>query len=337
MKYFMLITILLVLLIGVGIGAYRSLQDLQNLPIKSMKNIQDTIDQRDAENFYRLVDIDKVLDDAAKEILSAKINAEFGATAYSMQELANIFEQRKPEFTSITKKAVDDYISTGKVNLSNTSSPTLKWLKDSEINSCVIKQISKPVIKENSATCKIEFYNQSLLFSFELEFALEKIDKNQWRIIGATGFENYLAGLNRALKKKLERLNAPVRNEIKDIFIIKGFSAKVVEGDEYGFSKTLKIDLKADVKPEKPLSKIVGRIIIVGRNGDEGITPFEIDMAYKPTGLQTFTINKTLNPFVQQDADAMKHGLRRNDLHIEITEIIYMDGTNLKQFEEIPE
>ncbi len=337
MKKLLLITIPIILIFALGIGSFRAYNQLKNMPIKSMTNIQDTIDQRDAENFYKLVDIDTVLENAAEEILTAQINSELNSTAYSMQEVTNVYEQRKPEFISTAKAAVNDYITNGRVNFSGTLSPTQKWLKDSEINSCVIKNISKPKVKENSATSKVEFYNQSLLFSFELNFALERIDQSQWKIIGASGFENYLVGLNRALKKKLERINAPVRNEMKDIFLVKGFDAKVVEGDEYGFSRTMKVAIKADVKSEKNLSKIIGRIIIVGKDGDEGVTPFEIDMAYKPKGLQTFNVDKVLNPFVKQDAEAMKHGLRKSAIHIEITEVDFMDGTNLKQFDELPE
>ena len=336
MKKFLISVTLIVILLVVGMGAYRAYSQLKNLPISSVKVIQDAIDRHDEENFYKLADVEKVLNDAAEEILTEKINAEINSTTYSMQEVSAIFEQRKPEFIAATSAAVADYVSTGSVKFPDNLTPTQKWLKDSEINSCVIKNISKPKVKDNSATSKVEFYNKSLLFSFELTFELEKIDKNLWKIVGAKGFDNYLAGLNRALKKKLERLNAPVRDKIKDVFIMKGFDAQVAEGDEYGFSRTMKIAIKADVKAEKPLSKIVGRIIIVGRDGDEGVTPFEIDMAYKPTGLQTFNVDKTLNPFVKQDSEAMKHGLRKSAIHIEITEIVYMDGMSLKQFEEIP-
>ena len=337
MKYFLLITTLIIVTVALGIGAFRSYNQLKNLPTKSMTKIQETIDRRDAENFYKLVDVENVLNNAAEEILTTQINSELNSTAYSMQEVENIYNQRKPEFISAAKISLDDYLSSGRVNFQDNLTPTQKWLKTSEINSCVVKNISKPKIKDNSATSTVEFYNQTLLFSFELNFALEKIDADTWQITGATGFENYLAGLNRALKKKLERINAPVRNEMKDIFAVKGFNAKVIEGDEYGFSKTMRVDIKADVKSEKNLSKIVGRIIIVGKDGDEGITPFEIDMAYKPKGLQTFTVDKVLNPFVKQDADAMKHGLKKSAIHIEVVEVDFMDGTNLKQFDTIPQ
>lgn len=325
----------LILLIGLGIGAYRTYRQMQSSPAVSIKAIRESLADHNAEIFYNLVEVNSLLEDAAQEILTAQINSELDSTTYSTQEVENIYNTRKTEFISAAKTAVEDYISSGKINFGDNLTPTQKWLKNSEITKCAIKRISKPIMKDNQANIKVEFYNNALRFNFEVDIVMEKIDKKSWRVVEAKNFDSYLSGLNRALKKKLESLNAPIREEIRDIFVMKGFNAQVVDGDEYGFSKTMRIVLKADVKTEKPLAKIIGRIIIIGRNGSEGVTPFEIDMAYKPTGLQDFIIGKTLNPFVREDADAMKYGLKKSDLHIEITEIIYMDGTSLKQLEEL--
>ena len=333
MKKILLLAI--ILLIGLGIGAFRAYRQMQATPANSIKVIREATANHSAEIFYNLFDVNSVLENAAKEILTAQINSEINSTTYSTQDVENIYNNRHAEFIAVTKSAVEDYINTGKINFADNLNSTQKWLKDSDVTSCAIKNISKPIMKDNQAHVNVEFYNSSLRFSFELEIIMEKIDKKSWRVVEVKNFDNYLSGLNRALKKKLESLNAPIREEISDIFVMKGFNAQVVEGDEYGFSKTMRIVMKADVKTDKPLSKIVGKIIIVGRNGSEGVTPFEIDMAYKPKGLQDFIIGKTLNPFVREDADAMKHGLRKSDLHIEITEIIFMDGTSLKQLEEL--
>ncbi|MBR6012735.1 MAG: hypothetical protein IK062_03005 [Selenomonadaceae bacterium] len=337
MKKLLLILIPLILLAGLGFGALRAYRQMQSVPINSVKIIRESLEKHDAETFYKFFDADRVLENAAQEILTAQINSEVNSTTYSTQDMENIYNSRKVEFISSAKAALNDYVSSKKINFPENLSPTQKWLKDSEINRCSIKNISKFVIKDGKAHAKVEFYNSSLRFNFELEIFMEKFDKKHWRIVEVKNFENYLVGLNRALKKKLESLNAPIREKISDIFVTKGYDAKVIDGDEYGFSKTLRLTVKADVKTDKPLAKIIGKIIIVDKNGSEGVTPFEIDMAYKPKGLQNFTVDKVLNPFVREDADAMKHGLRKSDLHVEITEIIFMDGTNLKQFDEFPQ
>ena len=256
MKKFLLIFIPIILLIALGVGAFRAYRQIQTTPTNSIKIIQEAIQAHDAATFNSLFDVDAVLNDAAEEILTAQINSEVNSTTYSTQDLANIYETRKADFLTSTKAAVEEYISSGKINFPENLTPTQKWLKDSEVTHCAIKNISKTVINEGKAKTKIEFYNSDLRFSFELEVTLEKVDKNNWRVVEVKNFENYLAGLNRALKKKLETLNAPIREEISDVFVLKGFDAKVGEGDEYGFSKTLKMTIKADVKTEKPLAKI---------------------------------------------------------------------------------
>ena len=66
------------------------------------------------------------------------------------------------------------------------------------------------------------------------------------------------------------------------------------------------------------------------------MTPFSIDVAGSEQGVQTFEVDKVLNPFVREDANVMRHGLKRSALHIEITQIDFADGTTLKQLIELP-
>ena len=339
MKKFLLLLILLVIMAAACIGAWKSYNQIKSYPANSLKSVRQAIANHDPENFYKFVDIDAVLNDAAKEILTVQINKDPKYSgAYSMEQMNALYEnQLKPEFLSATKAVADEYVAKGIIRFPEKLTETQRWLKISAINSCAIKGISKPVINGDEARSKIEFYNEELKFSFELEIILKKVDGTTWRITEVKGFESYLLGLERAMTRKLESINAPIRNQIAEIFDMKNFNARVGEGDDYGFSKTLKLSIKADVQSDKPLAGIVGNIIIDGRDGREGITPFTIDMAYHPLGLQTFNVDKVLNPFVREDSDVMKHGLKKSEIHIEITEIDYLDGTSLKQLDRLPE
>ena len=60
-------------------------------------------------------------------------------------------------------------------------------------------------------------------------------------------------------------------------------------------------------------------------------------MTGREQGVQIFDVTKTLNPFVQADADAMKRGLKKKNIRIEVTEIIFVDGTNLKLLDRLPD
>ena len=326
-----------ILALAIFAGVFIGYSQIKKMPTSTLKTIRNTINSHNVEEFHNLVDVDKILDRAADEILTEKLNED--KAAYSVQQVAEVYNnQMKPDFINVTKNAVDEYIQTGKVTFPNPlQTEAQRWLKHAEINSCTIESMSKPVFTGDSATAVVYFKNKELSFTFELELDLEKVDKKTWKVVGVKGFEEYNKALKRALDKKLDRLNVPIRNQMDDIIKIQELNAKIGEGDEYGFSQTLKIAMKADVKSDKPLSKIIGRILVDDGEERENYAPFTIDMAYHPQGLQTFNVDKVLNPFVRGDVNIMKRGMRRSQLRAEIDEIVFLDGTNLKVMDKLPD
>ncbi len=336
MKKILLILIPVLLIVAIGIGAVIAFTSSNKTSKNPMKNLRQSIERHDAERFYKILDVDAVLNSAAEEILTAQINSKIDVLAYSTQEFKTAYENLKPDFIDAAKIALDEYVKTGKVTLNPPLSPAQKFFKDSEITSCTIKNFSKPKTEDNETHAAVEFYNAGLNFYFMLDVTLEKID-DAWKITNAKGFENYYSGYTRAMKNKLESINAPIREEIDSSVKVKGFEGAVHEGDEYGFSKILKLKIRAEINSEKPIARIGGNVIIDGKEGREGLTPFSVEVADSKNGVQDFNVDKVLNPFVREDADVMRHGLRKSAIHIEITQLDFADGTTLKEFDELPE
>lgn len=330
------IAVLLILAIGAGVAAYQSWQQMKNRSGNPAVIARQAVDARDLETFKKYVDLDAVLDEAAEEILTEQINSTLSPTAYSMDELQKHYDELKPDFVKSARAAAEEYITAGKVTYPGKLTDAQKFFKESGAASCEIKSITKPQKDGSSRVVTVMFYNRQMKFSFELELELEQVDENDWRITSAKGFENYYGGYRRALKKKLNSLNAPIDRQMDAIFKVKSFSVKNEGSDEYGFSQTLDIALKADVHTEKPLAKVIGNIII-GKGDRESFAPFTIDTFDDKQGTQIFNLTKTLNPFIRADADAMKHGLKKNEIRVEVTEIIFADGTNLKLLDSLPE
>lgn len=334
------VPVLLILAIAVGVGSYRAMLKVQAMPSSSIKTIRDAVAEGDAATFSQLVDVDAVLETAAAEIVTAYINDNATSMTYSTQEMQNLYNALKPEFLAVAKPAASAYVKTGDVNFPAELTEIQTWLKDSRAETCAITSFSKIVTRDDGrAHTKVEFYNAALRFSFELEVALEKAGENSWRVVSATGFDKYYSGVNRALKERLRDLNAPIQAEIDEFFDVKGFDAAVIEGDEYGFSRTLRLTVKAEVFADKPVEKIGGTITIDGDDGKESTEPFAIYLSDAPNedGVQTFIVDKVLNPFVRADANVMRHGLRKKDLHLDVTEITFSDGTSVKKFDALPE
>ena len=340
MKKILLIIVPLILIVAaaVGVGVYRAQAEVQKFPSHSIKIIREAVQNHDAATFDRFVDADAILETAATEILTAKINSELNSMTYSTLEMQNLYDTLKPEFIAAAQTALKNYVKTGSADFPADLNDAQRWLKDSRSDSCVINGYSKIITGDGRARTKIDFYNTALMFSFEIEVELEQIGETSWRVISAKGFDKYFTYVNRALKARLDTLNAPIQAEIDDVFDVKGFDAAVVEGDEYGFSKTLQLKVKAEIFTDKQPVQIGGNVIIDGRDDQQGVTPFTIDILdEQEDGVQNFTINKVLNPFVRTDADVMRHGLKKRDIHINITEIIFSDGTSIKKLDELPD
>ncbi len=338
MKKILIVALPLVLIAvtAMGVGSWQAMQKVQTLPAYSIKVIAESLESRNAETFYKLVDVDKILSIAAEEIITAKINDELNSMTYSTLEISETYEKLKQDFIAASKNALENYFSVSKVKISDDSTEMQKWLIKSGVESCHIKSYSEPIVIDGLAHVKVYIHNSEMSFSFEVEISMERISENEWRIVNAKGFDGYFLGVKRGVDMKLASLNAPIQDKIAETFDVKKFSTEITEGDEYGFSKTLKISVDADFFSDKPIEKIIGRVVIDGRDGNIGITPFEIDINDKENGLNTFEINKVLNPFVKQDSDIMKRGLRKSKLSIEVTEIDYLDGTTLKEYDSLP-
>lgn len=338
-KYILTAIGIFLILIGVmGIGIYYNLQNFSDKPIHSLRAAHDAIESHNLATFKKYVDTDAILEIAAREILTVQINSEIMPTAYSMDELQTRYEsQLKPDFMKSARAALDEYISTGKITFPNNLSDAQRFFLKSGVTSCEIKDLGTPHLVEGVMISSVIFYNTQLKFSFELELELEPAAEVNWRVKSAKGFDDYYNAYRSALRRKLDSLNAPIGRQMDEIFKVKSFKVKSGDGDEYGFSKNLIITLKADVYPKKPLAKVIGNVIILGKDGKENFTPFAIDIIGSAQGIQSFDVTKTLNPFIRADSDAMKHGLRKKDIHIEVTEIIFADGTNLKLLDQLPE
>lgn len=336
-NFFMAVGIFLILIGTFGIGIFHNLQKFDNKPIHSLRDAREAIENRDLEAFKKYVDTEALIGLAAKEILTEHINDTLAPTAYSMDELQIRYDQLKPDFINSARTALDEYIATGEVTFTDDLTDAQKFLKRSGVTSCEIKDFGKPHLIGNVMTSSVIFYNSQMKFAFELEIELEPADEINWRVTSARGFENYYNAYCSALRRKLNSLNAPIDRKMDEIFKVKSFSVKSSEGDEYGFSKTLDVAIKAEVYSEKPLEKIVGNVILVDKGGKENFSPFVIDMLDQPHGIQTFEVHKTLNPFVRADVDAMRHGLRKKDIKVEVTEIIFEDGTNLRLLDRLPD
>lgn len=328
-KYLILIPIFLVVVVGAGI--FGAMQVQKSKPSYSIDHIRGAISNHDYATFSSFVDVDKIINHAADEILMQQL-AEDEVTT-SMQELKSRFEnQMKPEFIEAVKRATEEYVSTGRVSIPSNPNPTEKIIQQANVDSIHISRFGIQQADSGSAIARIVFADDELQTFFDLDAKLEK-SGDGWHITDVDGWKKCVADYKLALKYKLDRLNEPIRDQIKNSVEIKIASAKIGEGDEYGFSKDLTFDLKIKTLTNAPIEVVRGRVVIDVTDQPDVYAPFEI---YNPSGEQTIKITKVLSPFVKSEVTIMHHGIHSSDLSLETTQIVFADGSSLKLMEEIP-
>jgi len=333
-----LVPFIIVALLAGTLGAYTN---YKKLPAYSVKFIRSTIPDHNWEGFREYVDVDGIVEAAAGELLEEKMaQMEKDTGAYSMKQMSDAYEQEvKPEFIRVMTKGFEDYISRGRIKFPEGKelSDTERLLKNYMVNSMQIVSISKPSVSNGEGSFLIEFANPELKTSFEMEAKIAQQDNGMWKITGISGWKACAKAIDKAMKARLDRLNSPIRQKMQDIMDIKEISAEIGPRDEYGFSETLRIRIKADIKSDEPLSAIIGRVNIEVPDGEDTFAPFEVDMNFRPQGLQTVEVEKVLNPFVRSDVKIMRNGLTRRAFHGEITGVVFKNGKRLELLTSLPD
>ena len=326
----LLILLPIFLIVVVGAGIFGAMQVKKSKPSYSIDHIRSSIRNHDYASFSHYVDVDKITEHAADEILKQQLAED--VTTTSMNELRAKFEnQMKPEFINAVKNAAEQYISTGKVYFSEQPNATEKFIQDARIETIRINRLY--VTQENSgaAVARITFADDDLQTFFDLDATLRK-SGDGWHITDVDNWKKCYADYKLALKYKLERINDPIRSQMKDAVEIKITSVRIGEGDEYGFSKDLHLNVRVKILTGAPIEKIYARVVI-DSDKEQVFAPFEL---YQPTGEQTIDVEKILSPFVKAEVNLMKHGIHGEDLSLEILQIDYADGSTLKILEELP-
>ncbi len=329
------------LIVGILAGTFGAYTAYKKMPAFSMKFVRNSIADHDWDTFSSYVDVDSIVAEAAGELLEDRMaKIEKDTAAYSMKQMSDTYEQQvRPEFIQTVTKAFENYISHGRIKFPENRelTDTERLLKRYQINAMELAGVGKPTAVDGEGKMALNFTNSELRTSFELEARIALQDDGSWKITGVSGWKNAAKILDKALDAKLQSMNRPIQQKMDDIVNVKEIRAEIGPRDEYGFSETLSMKMKADIKSDQPLSRITGRIHIEVPDGEDTFAPFELDMAFHPQGLQTFPVDKVLNPFVRSDVKIMRHGLTRNAFRAEITGVEFLDGKRLELLTALPD
>jgi len=172
--------------------------------------------------------------------------------------------------------------------------------------------------------------------TLELELS-PKPDGEGWMVTRIVNPVAYLRQIADGKRKKLAKLNAPIRAELESAVTIGQYRLAIGQNDEYGFSEKIVLDVPVTYDSAKPIASFTGTVTLVDGDANESVQPFTQYANGATKGEATIQITRVLNPFVRADSHLMKRGLSASNLSIAITRLDYADGTHAELYKDLPE
>lgn len=186
-------------------GGYYHFHVSSDTPDFAIKTIQESVEEHDTKTFYRVVDVDSVLDSGYDGFVEGLTSSE-SVSSPDVKDTIKEFTQmlRGPLMLSL-KAAIDSYVASGDLN-AESNVGVVELLEKTGLNDAEVRDVKN--IQVNDAN-KSEAFADLILFQPELnkEFPLQLIltrgKEGQWQLTRVQNFKNYVENVMAARQANL--------------------------------------------------------------------------------------------------------------------------------------
>ena len=186
-------------------GGYYHFHVNSDTPDFAIKTIQESVEEHDTKTFYRVVDVDSVLDSGYDGFVEGLTSSE-SVGSPDVKDTIKEFTQmlRGPLMLSL-KAAIDSYVASGDLN-AESNVGVVELLEKTGLNDAEVRDVKN--IQVNDAN-KSEAFADLILFQPELnkEFPLQLIltrgKDGQWQLTRVQNFKDYVEDVMAARQANL--------------------------------------------------------------------------------------------------------------------------------------
>jgi len=311
-------------------------------PAYSIYIVQKAIEQHDWETFADHVDTDHVLSSAFDDILEeSRSDAEAANMAKNLTE--PFLQILKPGLVDSLQDCLHDYIEAGNYETNLQDMDIRQRLnledmkKDTDLNFVRYKNVLYTKKSDNgNPVVGIVVTDSVLKQSFVLDLAMRKNLDGSWKIIKILNLKEYIRAIKKARQEKLQVLNTGIRQKIDSVAERGYTTVKIVSDGVSGQRKSLQIHAQLTLHGSKPIQSVSGKAYARTADGQQLQFPFLIDRGTVEQLQQTIDIVSDLNPFLPKERAFTMNGAEIHSWII-VNCIRYVDGTELKNYEELPD
>ena len=188
-------------------GGYFFLTSDKDKPAYAIETVEKAVENHNKADFYKVVDLESILDDSYNSIVEGVTDADKTMTADAKIAIKNFTEMLREPLLLSLKAAVDSYIETGDFNKTeNASVATL--LERTGLNKIEYKGVESVEINpKNSreATAKVKIYQRELAQDFTFNVLLKRNSKDEWQIVSIQNFSDFMDKLNEIRRAQIDK------------------------------------------------------------------------------------------------------------------------------------
>lgn len=218
--------------IGLGVivlltagGGYFLLKPDAQSPEFVMQSVEKSVVEHNKKDFYKLVDIDSVLNRSYDEIVEGLTDADKSMSIEAREAVKNFTQMLKSPLIISLKSAIDDYIEKGEFQ-----EPENLGIKDllsrtgiDKIEFRGIDNVEINPANDKEAVADIRIFQPELGKEFILKTVLNKNDSGEWRIVSLQNFRDFVVQIGEVRRAELsnylnksEEINSTHDKTIRD-------------------------------------------------------------------------------------------------------------------------
>ena len=186
----------------IACGGYYFFHTDTSTPAYALKSIQVAVEKHDTKTFYRLVDVDAVLDSGCDAFIEGLTMNASPETKEAVNQFAQIL---RGSLTLTLKSAIDSYVSTGDLKVEENLG-VIDLLNSTGLNNAQVRDIKNIQVSDadrNEAFADLIIFQPELNKEFPLHLILTRNADKEWQVTRVQNFKEYVEEVAAAARASL--------------------------------------------------------------------------------------------------------------------------------------
>ena len=173
-------------------GGYYCLKTDKGTPEDVMARVEKSVKDHDKAAFYKLVDVDGVLNSGYDDVVEGLTDADKSMSIEAREAVKNFTQMLKSPLMISLKSAIDSYVERGEFDGADGVKELLSRTGIDKIEFRGVENIAVNPDDENFASADVKIFQPELGHEFKLKANLQKDESAQWKITGLQNFREFV-------------------------------------------------------------------------------------------------------------------------------------------------